>query len=150
MAGGTNVRATVNDSQIASLFVPGGDGWDWMRRVGTEQLYETIGTAPVRSGDLSRSFRLSLTPNGRNQVRYTVGSYSDYAVYVIFGTTGPIYANDYVDVDNLTTDYDYPHMRIRPMPHSGFSDYAFRLTVRGQTANDFMGRAAQRIIARYA
>lgn len=147
----TIVRETIYDTQIARLFVPGGDGWDWMLSVGQEQMMHTLMQTPVRSGELRRSFNLALTPHGRNNVRYTVGTYSEYADYVIFGTTGPIFADDYVfTADQDPDDYDYPRMRIRPAPHSWFGDYTYRLWVNGQTANNFMERAAAIIIAKYA
>ncbi len=141
---GTNVRVTINDTEISSLFVPGGDGWDWMERVGREQLFLTLMQTPVRTGSLKASFNLALTPNGRNNVRYTVGSYSDHAIYVVLGTTSPIYADGLI-----VTKEGYPLMWIRAAPHSWNPNPRWARFVRGQTANDFMGRAADEILAKY-
>lgn len=154
---GTLVRVTINDERIASLFVPGGDGWGWMRKVGTEQLYETIGRSPIRTGELASSFKLSLTPNGKYQTRYTVGTYSEHAIYVIFGTGPIIWGSGKVmskprkiskkKGGGMTPTY--PLMRIRAAPHSWFANPVLMRFVRGQKANDFMGDAADVILARY-
>jgi len=161
---GTLVRVTVNDTNINRLFLPGGDGWSWMQKVGQEQMFITLEQTPVRSGELRRSLNLALTPNGRNNVRYTVGSYSETAIYVIFGTKNPIYGSgSYMKKSTRlrkgqigyqrgvkTMSIAHPLMMVRPQPHSWFDRPTPMRFVDGQMANDFMGRAGQIIYNRYA
>ena len=141
----TLVRVTVEDQNINRIFLPGGDAWDWMRKVGQEQMFITLEQTPVRSGELRRSFNLALTPNGANNVRYTVGTYSEHAVYVIFGTTPPIWG----DGNAMAANPPGPLMLIRPSPHSWSPHPFWKRLVDGQMANDFMGRAGAVIYARY-
>jgi hypothetical protein len=154
---GTLVRVTINDEEIARLFLPPQSAWRWMEKVGREQYDLTVAGAPVRTGDLKRSFNLAVTPNGKYQARYTVGSYSPHATYVIFGTTPPIYGSGNfmsrprrIKGGKGKMSTPVPMMRIRAAPHSWFLHPVNLRFVDGQMANDFMGRAADVIIGRYA
>lgn len=143
---GTKIRVTTYDWEIGRLFLPGPgeNAWDWMRRAGNEQMWHTKRLAPYRTGDLQRSLNLSLTPYGPLNVRYTIGSYSDYAEYVIKGTGPQIWGNgNWVDMD------DEPVMRIRAAPHSWFTYPVNMYIVDGQMPNDFLSYAANFIIAKY-
>jgi hypothetical protein len=140
----TLVRSTVDEAAIDRIF-KGGDGWDWMKKVGQEQMFYTLEQTPVRTGDLRRSFNLALTPNGKYKVRYTVGTYSRKAKYVIFGTTPPIYGRG----KWMHKTGGYPLMLIKPAPHSWFSHPTTKRFVNGQPENDFMSRAADKIMAKY-
>ena len=150
----TLVKVTVDDEDIARIFMPGGDAWNWMERVGREQMEYTLAGTPVRTGELRKSMNLALTPNGKNNVRYSVGSYSEHAEYVIFGTTPPIYGDgNFMSkprrLPNGRMSVSVPLLWIRPAPHSWFA-FPFQIRfVDGQMANDFMGRAGTIIYSKY-
>jgi hypothetical protein len=141
----TLVRSTVDEGAIDRIFKTG-DGWTWMKKVGQEQMFYTLEQTPVRTGDLRRSFNLALTPNGKYKVRYTVGTYSPKAKYVIFGTTPPIYGSG---KKYRNQQHGYPLMLIKAAPHSWFGHPTTKRFVDGQPENDFMSRAAGIIMSKY-
>lgn len=145
---GTEVWVTIEDTQIGRLFLPGpGEtGWNWMERAGREQMYETLRRVPRRTHALAGSLNLALTPNGPLNVRYSIGSYSDYAVYVIFGTkqVAPIYPKG-----NWTDEDGNKWLLIRPMPHSWYIYPVGVAFVDGQVANDFLSAAADHMLGKY-
>lgn len=138
----TNVRVTVYDTQVAGLFLPGGDVWGWMRSVGFEHMQMAAIEAPVRTGQLKGLHNLALTPSGRNHVRYSVGNYADYAVYVHEGTTGPITSVGWDDGGPA-------FLAIRPVPHSWFPNGGFVRSVSGQEANPWIARAGGFVLAKH-
>jgi hypothetical protein len=150
----TIVRETIYDTQVERLFLPPQSAWKWMEKLGREQYDLTVAGAPVRTGELKRSFNLAVTPHGKYRARYTVGSYSPYADYVIFGTTPPIYGDGNfmskprrLKGGKMSTPV--PMMRIRAAPHSWFLHLVNLRFVDGQMANNFMWRAAAVILSRY-
>lgn len=142
----TFVTYSVDDIQIGRLFLPGpGEtGWNWMERAGREQMWETLQVVPRRTHALASSLNLALTPNGPLNVRYSIGTYSPYAEYVIFGTTGPIYGSG-----GWTDDDGNKWMLIRPYPHSWFMYPVGLSEVSGQTANNFLARAGRTMLNKY-
>lgn len=138
----TNVRVTVYDTQVERLFLPGGDAWDWLMRVGHEHTQMAIIESPSRTGYLRTQHNLSLTPVGRYNVRYSVGNWADYAVYVHEGTTGPIVSTGWDDGSPA-------FLAIRPMPHSRFPVTKYLRSVSGQEANPWIARAGGIVLAKY-
>lgn len=152
----TIVRETIFDSQIERLFLPPQSAWKWMEKVGREQYDLTVAAAPVRSGELKKSFNLAVLPNGKYRAFYTVGSYSPHADYVIFGTTPPIYGSGNfmskprrIKGGKGKMSTPVPMMRVRAAPHSWFTHPTNLRFVDGQMANNFMERAAFVILGRY-
>lgn len=136
MATGTVTRVTIYDTMVDSLFLPGGDAWDWMERVGRQHLQMSLVEVPRRTGFLASQHNLALTPVGRRNVRYTVGNYAEHSQWVHQGTTGPIMSPN-------------GKLHIRAMPHSWFPTGAYLNAVRGQTANPWIERAGGIVLARY-
>lgn len=131
----SRVRTTVHSSRIAMAFVPGGMIWDNMRRLMATSVAVGRSTAPRRTGHLASTIGSVLTPSGKNQCRGTLYADADYAKFVINGTRAMIRANMKVRLA--------PHSRYtRPTP--GVADGVLRRAVRGQRANDFIGRAVSR------
>lgn len=131
---GTVTRVTIYDRNLDRLFLPGGDAWDWMERVGREHISMAIIEAPRRSGNLARQHNLALTPYRRG-VRYSVGNYAEYAEYVHGGTFGPIVA--------LGGGF------MGPLSPWGVHGTAYVREVSGQTANPWIARAADIVLAKY-
>lgn len=131
----SRVRTSVNSTQIARAFLPGGMVWDNMRRFMFTSKTAAIGDAPKRTGHLASTIGTVLTPAGKNQCRGTLYADADYARFVIGGTS-TIRAN----------------MKVRLAPHSYYtvpnSKFGYpgvlRREVRGQRANDFLDRAVGR------
>jgi hypothetical protein len=141
MAVGTRTRVTIYPPAVESLFLSGGDVWNWMERVGRENTIEAIREAPRRSGHLASMHNLALTPARQYAVRYSVGNYADYARYVREGTTGPIQAGFWDDGK---------HAYLGPMSPWGGHATVWAFQVSGQQANDWLSRARNRVLARYA
>jgi hypothetical protein len=59
---GTRTRVTIYPPAVESLFLGGGDVWNWMERVGRVNTMEAIREAPRRSGYLASQHNLALTP----------------------------------------------------------------------------------------
>lgn len=142
MAVGTRTRVTIYPPAVESLFLEGGDVWNWMERVGRANLMEALWQVPRRSGFLASQHNLALTPAGQYRTRYSVGNYADYAPYVRDGTTGPIQAgNGFWD--------DGTRAMMGPMaPWMGHTT-VWAHSVRGQEANDWLGRSRDITLARY-
>lgn len=92
------VSATIRDTQVTGIFMPGGDAWHFLALVGTEHLNQAIAMTPNRTGTLARSHYPVpiMTPyrqGGEQGARYTIRNDADYALYVHDGTTGPIMAH---------------------------------------------------------
>ncbi len=137
---GTKTRVTIYPPMVESLFLGGGDVWNWMERVGRENLMEALWEVPRRSGFLASQHNLALTPFKQYGTRYSVGNYADYAPYVRDGTTGPIQAGFWDDGK---------HAYLGPMaPWAGHTTvWAFQVS--GQQANDWLTRARNKTLARY-
>lgn len=143
MGFGTRTRVTIYPPAVASLFLEGGDVWNWMERVGRENTMEAIRMAPRRSGHLASMHNLALTPSKQYGTRYSVGNYADYAAYVRDGTTGPIRAGDgFWD--------DGKRAFMGPMSPWGGHGTVWAHEVSGQMANDWLSRARDLTLARYA
>lgn len=134
MATGTVTRVTIYDRNLDRLFLPGGDAWDWMERVGREHVSMAIIEAPKRTMNLARQHNLALTPYRRG-VRYSVGNYADYAEYVHGGTIGPI----------LPHGGDW----LGPLAPWGVYPGGYIREASGQRANPWIERAADIVLAKY-
>lgn len=165
---------TINDDTISQLFLPGvhGDGWWWMRKVGNQhkQLAEII--APKRTGEMAKAHKLFLTPNGRYQVRYTVGNTAYHALFVHEGTRARIYssrlgkggwnkwavaagkkrlASASIAKQSREAAFNgsFPMMLVRAAPHSNYATPTLRISVKGQAAQPWLVDAAEIIWQQY-
>lgn len=134
MAAGTVTRVTIYDRNLDLLFLPGGDAWNWMERVGRQHLAMALIEVPRRTGGLAAQHNLALTPYKRG-VRYTVGNYADHSEYVHQGTIGPIVATGGGFMGPLAPWGPYP---------GGYIPKAS-----GQSANPWIARAADIALAKY-
>lgn len=142
---------TVNDSQIAHLFVPGGDAWKQTRDLGATHYRTAKAIAPSRTGNLRNMHRIVVTPNRAFTCQYTLASDAPYSDFVHNGTTGPIHADRWSVRNKFFPRRGYPFhlwigrnrstrglMRIRPMPHSWYPVPWLRQTVNGQMAQPWI------------
>lgn len=129
------VRVTVNLAALESIFLPRGDVWDFARKLGVEMVAEAVTEAPARTGELKRQHGFVTTPNGSLSCRTTLYNDSDHAVFVHEGTPAMIYGR--------------PYMVVRPAPHSWYSTYTARKSVRGQPPNPWMDDAKDAVLRRY-
>lgn len=141
MATGTVTRVTIYDRNLDLLFLPGGDAWDWLERVGREHLAMALVEVPRRSGRLAASHNLALTPYRRG-VRYSVGNYAEHAEWVHSGTTGPITTGDGFWEDGKRAF-------MGPMTPWGGHSTVWAPVVSGQKANPWIANAATYALAKY-
>lgn len=125
------VRTTVYQSEIEEAFWPGGSVYENMRRIAFYNVGVAQRHAPVRTGNLQRSIFYVLTPYGKTQTRYTIGTDVPYASYTLEGTTGPIFPNKSV------------FLWVRPAPYSRYTQRFPRMSVRGQKGNDWLGESVR-------
>lgn len=125
-------RVSVNATAIQSIYLPGGDAWDFARKLGKEMVIQAIRRAPKRTGNLARQHGSVVTPIGRFAVRSTLYNDAAYATHVRRGT------NDI-----------YARMTVRPFPHSYYLVPTRRNHVRGQRPNPWMEEARDLVLARY-
>lgn len=138
----TRVRVTIYDANIDGMFLPGGDTWNWMERVGREHLAMALVEVPRRSNVLASSHNLALTPYKRRGVRYSVGNYAEHALWVHEGTTGPITTGGGFWESGKRT-------YLGPMaPWMGRST-VWAPSVSGQEANPWIANAADYVLAKY-
>jgi len=141
----------------------------WARRVERGFTMRAKEEAPVRSGELMRGISGETTRVGVRHYTMSVSSAAPHTMYVLRGTTGPIMARRWWGftqryphligprgtwsmtprgpVMNLRALYERGYaMRLRP---GGGFPQMYRLEVRGQSANNFMRRAAVRTARRH-
>jgi hypothetical protein len=145
---GTIVRTIIQDTDIGRLFLPGpGEtAWNWMERAAREQMTQTLKEVPRRTNALASSLNIAILPNGYVNCFYSIGSYSDYAPYVIFGTkhVAPIRPKgSWTDADGNAW------LWIRPFPHSWWMGGGGIEHVAGQDANNFLDRGSKFMLAKY-
>ena len=130
------LRVRIYESQIARESLPGGDVRRWVSKIGKETFALASANCPVRTGELLRSIGWGVTPHPAG-CQATIRATADYALFVHEGTTGPIYPT-------LSR-----YLVVRPMPHSHYSDYTRRNSVRGQSANPFIQNAFEDVLQRH-
>jgi hypothetical protein len=131
-----NARVRVYDSRIAGEFIPGGDAWDFTKKVTREIETESIVEASTfsRSGAILRSHRKNYIPNKKYGCRGFVSNTADHALYKHEGTRGPITAHG-GDMLKLS-------------PGRGFTT-GYARAVAGQRGDPWIGRAARTVLSRY-
>jgi hypothetical protein len=134
-------RKTVYDTRIAEAFWPGGTLFENMRRVGNANKANAILKAPKRTGHMASTIGLSVTPSGKYHARYTVSVGTDYAKFVIGGTTGPIRPKNGKYLLMRTA----PHSRLLWNQKRKDGRWPFK-SVAGQKANDFLEDALQQTL----
>jgi hypothetical protein len=139
---GTRTRVTIYDANIDRIFLPGGDVWGFMEMLGRMHLSMALIEVPRRTGFLASQHNLAVTPYKKRGVRYSVGNYADHSEYVHQGTTGPIAAG------NGWWDDGRPAMMGPMPPHMG-RNAVYQQFVAGQTANPWIARSADIVLARF-
>lgn len=124
-------RVTVYQSAIQEAFWPGGTVYENMRRISFENIAHAQRRAPVRTGALQAGMYRVITPFGKYQTRYTIGTTADYAIYTIEGTVGPIYPS--------TSKV----LWVRPSPHSWYRRRTARISVEGQVGHNWLEQSVQ-------
>lgn len=130
-------RITVYESRIERAFLPGGTVYGNVRRVGKDHERFAKNLAPKRTGQMAQNIRMAITPFGKYQFRYTVNTRTDYAIYTLKGTTGPIFPSN----SKL--------LWVRPKPYSwyswnrtkGWGGRTPRISVDGQTGDDWLKKS---------
>lgn len=122
------------------LYVPGGMAWRWVRKVTLRFSREAKRAAPRRSGELRAGIRSTTPRSYYKTIRGTIRSDAPHSLFVIHGTTGPIYTNAGWA------------MRVMPIPSTmrpavpigknrmigkGFTPIMYAPSVSGQRPNNF-------------
>lgn len=131
------VHVEVYEATIARAFVPGGFIWRETNSLRRENDLMAAIKAPVRTGRLRASIDSEMTVSRPFHSGYSVFTDSDYAPFVLGGTTGPIRSSRPGGL-----------MRMRPAPHSWFAFPTLHATVRGQASNNFLGESIVTTFAR--
>ncbi len=76
-----------------SLYRGRGDVNVWCTKINNRFYAEAVKAAPERSGELIAGFRHDTKQVGPRQVQGTFASLAPHTMYVLRGTTGPIYSN---------------------------------------------------------
>lgn len=146
-----NFSVRVFDGAINAMFNPGGEAHSETGKIVRDIRLQAIAAAPVRSGELKRGHRANVTPgNFRKKVTGQVYNVAKHAVFVVLGTGGPGRI--------ITSSRPGGYLLVRLRPHSwyrwgwarpGMRNGVPRDYVRGQRANDYIERAANRVLSRY-
>lgn len=120
-------RVTVNSKNIQFAHTPGGDIQKKTMQVMRNAKLKAVLGAPARSGELRRSHRIYAPPGGIYGVTGVLANSAPHARYVKDGTTGPITAKK--------------TWLLVPITPGTSSPRHLRRSVRGQAANNWMGRA---------
>lgn len=115
----------------------------WADRVERRFTSNARAFAPVRSGELASSIHGYVARDGPVHLTTTISADADHALYVLGGTTGPIFSSRPIDAETGK----WPYMRLRP--GNGYPQL-FRTSVAGQTANNFFGKAATATARRHS
>ena len=138
----TTARVTIYDRNIDSLFLGGGDVWNWMERTGREHLMMALVEVPRRTGGLAAAHNLALTPYQKRGVRYSVGNYAEHALWVHEGTRPIITAGT-----GFWDDGRIAYMG--PMAPWMGRNTLYAPWVSGQDANPWIANAAGIVLAKY-
>jgi hypothetical protein len=127
-------RYRVYDSRIASEFVPGGDVWEFNKKVTREIRDMAIVLAPMgTTGTLKRSHKMNVLPIGSFHAQGLITNDARHASWVHEGTDGPI-----------TTPSGG---RMRFMAYYGY--LTFPKSVRGQKAQPWLIQASITVLSTY-
>lgn len=128
----STVRLVIFDTALDAMHAPGGMVFEEYRRDAREVAFLGKLDAPVRTGTLQRSIRMSSeTRAGRRKVGFIVRADARHASWVHEGTYGPI------------TPTTFPYMRVPRFPEygpRGTAPVMFRRVVSGQQANPFLAK----------
>lgn len=133
-------RVRVNETAIHQMFLPGGQVYLETDRIRYWSQSFAKSYAPKRSGALSRSIKSDLRGTNRYQVQFSVWSNLPYARYVSEGT-GPV-----INIGKPMVLYQGP--RFVPAQYLRTKDWLVH-EVRGQGANDFLGKGMRRAMRKY-
>lgn len=143
-----NVHYRIHEGAVLSFNAPGQPVYEevvWK----TAQFHRDFAqlTAPVRTGKLKGSIRASRPrPTGIYQLASSVSIAVKYGIYVVDGTTGPIYPNG----KYLTVPHREGNQTVAMLKAQGGTGraklYFLASSVRGQAANPFFERALQRAL----
>lgn len=144
--------------------------YDWGHRIERNFTMWAKEEAPIRSGELRAKISGSMVRTGVRALTTTIETAAPHSLYVIRGTTGPIYSRRMWGFRNKFPHLKYPrgggllsqffgppdllalHGRgyaLRVRAGKGFPE-RLAVSVSGQRANNFMGRAATRVAARHS
>jgi hypothetical protein len=115
--------------------------YDWAARIERRFTATAKAEAPSRSGTLKRLISGSVTRTGVRQLDTKIVSKAAHSLYVIKGTTGPIYAS------HTRANGKPGYLILRP--GNGFPG-GYAKSVAGQSPNNFFGRAAAAVAARHS
>lgn len=124
------VRVVIFDAVLDEMHAPGGMVYEEYRRNAREVAFLSKLDAPVRTGTLAASIRMSPEARAsRRKVGFVVRADARHASWVHEGTYGPI------------TPTTFPFMRVPRFPEMGprgTSPKMYRKAVAGQSANPFL------------
>lgn len=128
----------------------------WADRLTANFTKNAVAEAPEHTGQMKQQIEGNVTSAGPKQISMTIASNAPYSLYVLKGTTGPIYANRAWNLMNARPNMDLQDVFFhrtkrgeRPIPRRGmmlrFIGYDGKqhitTAVSGQEANNFLGRA---------
>lgn len=126
----STVRLVIFDHVLDEMHAPGGMVYEEYRRNAREVAFLSKLDAPVRTGALAASIRMSSESRAsRRKVSFVVRADALHAGWVHEGTYGPI------------TPTTFPYMRLPRFPEigpRGVGPRMYRKEVAGQSANPFM------------
>lgn len=140
ISAGYMLRIRWDDPEWVQMHVPGGMVFDWARHNTINAARHARGMVKNRSGRLRSTVRADTRTGGPLSIRSYVragGARAPYARYVLQGTTGPIFARDWVDENG---EMRPGFLRLQDSPSRGYPDPMYRVAVRGQKANNFLLR----------
>jgi hypothetical protein len=165
----TTVAVVVYPSRLFNIT---GNVGRWASSVHRKMVFNSIQEAPARSGELRAGIGGSNDRTGPQMRTVTIFSTAPHSLFVLQGTTGPIYANRYwsfkaknphlrgpraamLDPTRpLSTGIDWLAMKrmgymLRVRAGNGHAE-RWSLRVSGQTANPFFARAAAATARRHS
>jgi hypothetical protein len=144
--------------------------YDWGKRIERRFTATAIAEAPMRSGELKAGISGSMTRTGIRQLQTVIRSDAPHSIYVLKGTQGPIMSNrlyrfqgrtglflprgGFVRQGGRAVGIDKEFLKSKGYmlyvrPGAGFGGQHM-ISVSGQEANNFMGRAAQAVARRHS
>lgn len=125
------VTVILNEPNIARMTMPGGMIFEYVTTLTREVLTVSIATAPILTGRMRSTLRREVGAWGPTEVTQHVLVGTEYARYVLKGTTGPIRS---------------PRGRLLAVGASQGRRVTLAMSVRGQAANNFLGAALSRVM----
>jgi hypothetical protein len=125
-------QVTVYENEIDAAFRSArGSVYQNMRFVAFGNVTIAQKIAPRRTGTMQRSIGYRIMPSGKYSFVYHMSVGTDYAIYTLEGTTGPIYpSNSKV-------------LWVRPKPYSYFTKRTAMISVEGQTGHNWLAESVR-------